>query len=230
MSANDERLAGLMEEIERAWMEDGDESVVDRLAKENPELAERLYLFFATVIDAPDQLERHRPELAEGAARTRDWLEREGFARAAQGRAMERPTEATPTPTGKGAEPATPTFVGLLRQETGADPQQLAAELGITLDFLAEVSTNARVLPIRVRRELASRAHRTRGIGLDRALASLEGSARLQRAASRGSAYSDASVTYEVLVSQSQLSPDQKEYWRDLGRDPADQQGGRDAT
>ncbi|MDB4913710.1 MAG: hypothetical protein JWM95_1354 [Gemmatimonadetes bacterium] len=230
MSANDERLADLMEEIERAWMDDRDESLVDRLAKEHPELAERLYLFFATVVDAPDQLERHRPELAEGAARTRDWLEREGFARAARAAATGTSTQATPTPTGKVAEQVTPTFVGLLRQVTGADPQKLAAELDITLDFLAEVSSNTRVLPNRVRRELATRAHRVRGIGFDRALASLEASVQLQRAASRGAAYSDACVTYQELVNQSQLSADQKEYWHNLGRDEGVDQNERDMT
>lgn len=217
MSANDERLASLMEEIERVWMEDRDESVVDRLAKEYPELAERLYLFLATLVDAPDQLDRHRPELAASAARTRDWLEREGFARAARAAAKGGSTEATPTPTRRVAAPATPTFVGLLRQVTGADLGTLAAELKVTPDFLVEVSSNATVLPIEVKRELATRADRARAIGFDRALASLEAPVQLRRAASREGAYAAAPETYEDLVSRSQLSEDQKKYWHDLG-------------
>ncbi|MDB4914943.1 MAG: hypothetical protein JWM95_2587 [Gemmatimonadetes bacterium] len=232
MSAvNDERLAGLMEEIERAWMENRDDSVADRLAKQYPELAESLYLFFATVIDAQDELGRHRPELADSARRTREWLEKEGFARAE--RASEvvwKATEATPTPIRRVAEAVTPTFVGLLRQVTGADPQTLAAELDITLDFLVEVSSNARVLPTRVKRELASRVHRVRGIGFDRALASLVAPVQLQRAASRGAAYSDARVTYDELVSHSQLSPEQKEYWHNLGSNEQVDQNERDMT
>jgi len=100
MSANDERLARLMEEIERVWMEDRDESVVDRLAKEHPELAEELYLFLATLVDATDQLGRPRPELAQSAARTRAWLEREGLARAARAVAEGRSTETPPSSSG----------------------------------------------------------------------------------------------------------------------------------
>ncbi len=61
--ADDGLLAAFREEIERAWMERGDYSVVDRLAAANPDLTEKLYLFFATVVDAPDLLDLHQPEL-----------------------------------------------------------------------------------------------------------------------------------------------------------------------
>jgi hypothetical protein len=229
MSVNDERLSGLMEEIERAWMEDRDDSVVDRLAKEHPELAESLYLFFATVVDAPDQLDRHQPHLAESAVRMREWLEREGFARAAQAAAREGSTESTPTRTREVAEPTTPTFVGLLRKLTGADPGILAAEMEITPDFLVEVSSHAHVLPVEAKRELARRAHGARSIGFDRALAALQAPQQIQRAASRKGAYSDARLTYVELVSQSQLSAAQKDYWQNLGKEGTGTKKGTEA-
>lgn len=213
MSArNDEGLAGLMEEIERAWIERQDDSVVDRLAKEHPELAERLYLFFATVVDAPDELDRKRPELSDSAARTREWLTREGFTRAANS------GQPDATPTRRVAEEATYSFVGLLRQLTQASPRVLAAELEITPDFLVEVSSHAAVLPLEAKHELARRANKARGIAVERVLASLETPVLLQRAASRDEAYAATSVTYDELVSQSQMSNMQKRYWSKFGR------------
>src|SRR5690348_14999990 len=79
-----EQLFHLMEQIERAWMEHGDYALVDRLAAQHPALAEKLYSFFATVVDAPDELDRSRPELEKQSKRVRDWLhEGGGFAIAA---------------------------------------------------------------------------------------------------------------------------------------------------
>lgn len=217
MSTNDDRIVSFMEMIERAWMENHDDSIVDRLAAEHPELAETLYLFFAAVVDAPDELERHRPELAQSAARTRDWLERAGFKRAAEAGLNRRSVETTPTPTRKVAESVTPTFIGLLRQITGADPRELAIELGITLDFLVEVSSNAAALPNKVRRELALRAHRARNIGMDLSLASLSAAAYVPRAASRKDAFSATPTSYLEIVINSKLSAADQLYWSSLG-------------
>ena len=217
MSAYDDRLFGLMEEIERSWMEDRDESVVDRLAGEHPEFAEELYLFFATIVDAPDQLELSRPDLAQSAAQTRDWLEREGFARAARSSAEERSTETTSTPPRETTELPAPTFVALLRQ-TGAPLSTLAAEMDVTLDFLVELSRHAALVPLGAKRELATRAHRALNLDVARSLASLEAPVELQRAASRKGAFSSARMTFDDLVLQSQLSADQKNYWLQLGQ------------
>jgi len=226
---NDELLAALREEIERAWMERGDYSVVDRLAAANPELAEKLYLFFATVVDAPDLLDRHRPELASSAKRTRDWLEKEGFALAARGAAAERTTERTPSEeqrkTADGSQTRGDTFVGLLRKLTGDDPKKIAAELMITSDFLVDLSSNARVLPMKARCELAKRAEKAWGAGERPVLASFEwqdvGVAPLEfrRAASRRGAYAPKSLTYEELVQRSSMDDEQKRYWLTLGGD-----------
>lgn len=217
MSTNDDRIVSFMEMIERAWMENNDDSIVDRLAAEHPELAETLYLFFAAVVDAPDELGRHRPELAQSAARTRDWLERVGFKRATEAGLNRGSVETTPTPTRKVAESATPTFIGLLRQITGANPRELAAELGIPLDFLVQVSSNAAKLPNNVRRELALRAHRARNVGVELALESLSAVAYVPRAASRKDAFSATPASYLEIVVNSKLSDADKLFWSSLG-------------
>ncbi len=220
---NDELLAAFREEIERAWMERGDYSVVDRLAAANPDLTEKLYLFFATVVDAPDLLDLHQPELAKSARRTREWLEREGFAVAARAAAARRTTE-TPTPEEEravmnGAPIRRETFVGLLRKLTGADPGNLAAKLGITPDFLVDLSSNARVLPMKARGELAKRAEKACGAEESLVFASFEApdaraaSSEFRRAASRAGAYAAKSLTYEELVERSSMDDKHKRYW-----------------
>lgn len=225
MSAHDDRLFGLMEEIERSWMEDRDESAVDRLAAEHPEFAEELYLFFATIVDAPDQLELSRPDLAQSAAQTRDWLEREGFARAARSSADERSTETTLTTPRETKEVPTSTFLALLRQ-TGAPLATLAAKMDVTQDFLVELSRHAALLPLGVKRELVTRAHRALKLDVGRSLASLEAPVELQRAASRKGAFASAQMTFDDLVRQSQLSADQKNHWLQLGQEsPTGEEG-----
>jgi hypothetical protein len=220
---NDERLAAFREEIERAWMERGDYSVVDRLAAANQDLAEKLYLFFATVVDAPDLLDRRQPELADSARRTREWLEREGFALAArvvqEERAAETTTPENERPVADGPPTRRGTFVGLLRRLTGADPERLAAKLDITQDFLVDLSANVRVLPTKARGELAKRAGKAWGADRARVLASLgepdvrTAAAEFRRAASRSDAYAMTTLTYEQLVQRSSMDAKRKRYW-----------------
>jgi hypothetical protein len=222
---NDELLAAFREEIERAWMERGDYSVVDRLAAANPDLTEKLYLFFATVVDAPDLLDRNRRGLANSARRTREWLEKEGLAlaaRAAAGRTTETPTPDEERAVVSGTSTRRATFVGLLRKLTGADPGKLAAKLGISPDFLVDLSSNSRVLPMKARSELAKRGEKAWGAEARLLLASFESSdaraapSEFRRAASRSGAYAEKSLTYEELVKRSSMEDKHKRYWLDF--------------
>src|SRR6266516_3276868 len=86
-------LARLMDEIERAWNARRDHEIVHRLASSHPALAEELYEFFTDVVEAADDLDRDRPEFAASGRRIREWLEREGYSRAAAAAsAAETPT------------------------------------------------------------------------------------------------------------------------------------------
>jgi len=140
-----DQIFDLMEEIERAWMERGDHSVVDRLAAQHPALAEKLYLFFATVVDAPDELDRSRPELAEQSKRISDWLrEGGGFAAATAAGETDNSQTASPFTGGRtplSSSPPPPTFFGLLKHVSDShDPEAMASRLDVSVDFLREVS------------------------------------------------------------------------------------------
>ena len=163
-----------------------------------------------------------RPTSSTGAGRrlakhrrTRDWLEKEGFAIAARAAAAGGTTETT-TPEEEravayDAPPRRETFVGLLRRLTGADPGRLAAELEITPDFLIDLSRNGRVLPMKARGELAKRARKASGTEESLVLASFElpdaraAPSDFRRAASRVSEYAATSLTYVELVQRSSM-------------------------
>jgi hypothetical protein len=91
-----DQLPRLREEIERAWNVRRN-IVVHRLAEEHPAVADELYAFFADVIEAEDDMEQGRkhPERAETDRRIREYLEREGYRRAAEVKAA-RPPVASP--------------------------------------------------------------------------------------------------------------------------------------
>ena len=71
---DEERLPGLLRQIELAWYEQRDYRLVDKLAAENPTLAKGLYEFFALVVKSRREYGERRPELAEDSRRTRAWL------------------------------------------------------------------------------------------------------------------------------------------------------------
>lgn len=67
-------------EIEGAWAEQRNPRRVDELAAAYPVYAEELYDFFAVLIEAELDIAYSVEELERSAARTSDWLEREGYA------------------------------------------------------------------------------------------------------------------------------------------------------
>jgi len=218
-------LARLMDEIERAWNARRDHEIVHRLASSHPALAEELYEFFTDVVEAADDLDRDRPEFAASGRRIREWLEREGYSRAAAAAsAAETPTTTPATPPQArqvaervaGGPPIT--FLGLLRQATGESVKSLADALDITPDFLVVLSENGPFLPSKARMELIRRAHTARGIDEKLLLSTLTAAAQpIQKAASRLKKYVSNAVTYADLVNSSKLDDARKRYWLTLG-------------
>ena len=219
-------IGALMIEIERAWYERRDHRTVDTLAKEHPEHALELYEFFALVANARESYGKRRPELAEQSKRTRDWLQREGFAIAASARRAGRagePTNVTPvSESGVGtsgrAEEKPASLVTLLKDRTGErKPKVFADELGITLPFLVLVSEHSDLLTPGARSEIAKRVKRARGIDTAATMRALEGGpAAVQKAASRNAEYGASKLTYEDLVKQSGLEEKAKKFWLSL--------------
>lgn len=229
-------LLELMEEIELAWNERGDVETVHRLAAEHPEVMEELYEFFADLMEARDDLGRERSEYSDLDRRIRDYLEREGFQRAADARQSiasgtstatdyETVSRNMPPPRLVAESPSAPknpkgsTFLGALGRATSAPVDTLAGALGITADFLVVVSENGAVVPMAARHELVRRARSVYDVLNENELLSsfdVQPPA-MMRAASRKSAFKMNAVSFELLVKQSGLRDVQKQYWLSLG-------------
>lgn len=232
-----EQLFDLMEEIERAWMERGEYTVVDRLAAKHPAVAEKLYLFFATMVDASDQLDRERPELAEQVKRIRQWLQDGGgFALAAASAPDPHGAETASSPTGIVERTPTAssqhriTFFGFLKKASHSiDPEAMASRLDVSVDFLREVSKHWDLLPFPVRRELAHRVEHQFHVSASLAMFALgeaqtsgrDAPAPLARAASRagGKVFERRAVTFEELVNRSSMDENRRRFWLSLARD-----------
>lgn len=228
-------LPRLREEIERAWNARRDYDVVHRLAEEHRSLADELYDFFADMIEAETELGRERPELAAMDDRVREFLNREGYQRAAEAKIAATNTGGTAAAAGtdpvgtlpmqKAAErgqesfKARPevkptTFLALLRQATGESVEALASALDITPTFLVLVSENGSSLPPRAQEELARRAARALKLN-ERALIESFSVApqALKQAASRPKAFSRERPSFAQLVKSSDLDAKRRVYW-----------------
>jgi hypothetical protein len=214
---HEERLAGLFRQIELAWYEQPDYRLVDKLAAENPTLAKELYEFFALVVKSRREYGKRRPELAEDSRRTRDWLEREGFAIAAAARRGAQTTttgeEATATRTEAAKAPSPASFVATLKKLTGETSlKALAAELDIPPQFLVLVSEHSEALTPGARTELVERATRKRKIAPAILSESLSGG-QYQLAASRDTPIQQETLTYEQLVKRAKMDKAAEQFW-----------------
>lgn len=213
---HEERLAGLLRQIEQAWYEQPDYRLVDKLAAENPMLAKELYEFFALVVKSRREYGERRPELAEDSKRTRGWLEREGFAIAAAARRGAHTTttgeEMTATPT-EAAAPSPASFIATLKKLTGETSlKTLASELDIPPQFLVLVSEHSETLTPDARSELVERATRNRKIAPEILSESLSGG-QYQVAASRDTPIQKGTLTYEQLVKRAKMDKASEEFW-----------------
>jgi hypothetical protein len=202
MSDSPERvlLFECQRQIELAWNERMDDSVVHRLAAEHPELADELYDFFADVIEAEDFLDQPRPENAVDR-RVRDML--------IQARHDNRDDQAAPSKT----------FLALVRDCSDDHVDDIAESMQMPADFLVDASDHGTKLPARAREEFVRRLRRvrlTREIDIGEALASFDAPAKLRRAASRKGPYRPIEVSYRDLVERSSMSDEEKRYWLDL--------------
>jgi hypothetical protein len=201
-SSDAELLSACQLEIERAWNEAKDDGPVHRLAADHPELAEELYEFFACVIEAEDELDRPRPDFAEMDRRVRAML----------GVAEE-----------DAAVKAQPSFLALVRGVTGESVDAIAVGMEVTADFLVVASEEGKVVPVAARVELVRRARGLRNMGdvnESELMVSFDAPPSLRRAASRRTAFTPSTVTYDMVVKHSTMSDESKRFWLGLGVGP----------
>lgn len=75
---NVDRLGELFAEIEQAWLDHGDRTIVYRLSEQHPEFRELLYEFFEDLVLGPAE-SPDSANFAEAEDRVQQWLESTGF-------------------------------------------------------------------------------------------------------------------------------------------------------
>ncbi len=214
-------LDKLQIQLEDAWNERRDDTLVDKLAAEHPTLAEDLYEFFGYLVSQTLAADEKRPDLASADQRMRAWLEAEGFVQAAALRDSQRRSATTATTP---ATPPTMSVLALMKSRTGRLASQLAGGMErMTVQLLTALSDNASVVPERARQELARQAHKSWGISETETLEAMAvtgraGVRQARVAASRDRPYARKPMSYEAIVKQSDLSDADQEFWLNLAK------------
>ncbi len=232
-----ELVESLFAEIERAWMDRRDRTIVYKLADLHPDLRDELYEFYEDlVLGASDG---SSDDSGTADARVADWLRTTGFsiARAAAVEAQARASTAvTPgcLPEANGQAPGSnrslkatsassspekdEPWLAFLKRRTGVTLPSLAQGLtNATPEFVVLVSRHARIVPPSVKRELARQVEERWGISANESLTCLANEPRLIRAASRSTPFEPEPSTFDELLNRSGLTSAQKQAWLRLG-------------
>jgi hypothetical protein len=124
----------LLEQLEEAWNAQRDPGLVDRLAAIYPAHALELHEFFSELVEAELDRDRTRPEFTGQDARTRQWLERKGFALAAAAKEAAAKETSALTPTDPSRARVTVTIAGY----------RFEAERPTTVDAMNALAATAR--------------------------------------------------------------------------------------
>jgi hypothetical protein len=233
--SNPELLGHLFAEIERAWRDRGDRALVYRLSREHPNLRHDLHEFFEDLVLGPRaEVDRY---VLDAETRVHSWLVSTGFdlalAAAVQARSHETTThkstkyehDSSPgtadeeTLQNEGEGDTNETWIAFLRRRIGKRLQELTAELPNTnAEYLVLISRHPNLVPDRVKTELARRIKDRWGVTEQETLQPLESRRRFLRAASRARSFDKDPSSFNDLLEQSALAPDQKEFWLRLAR------------
>ncbi len=229
--ANRDTLDRLCARVEAAWQERRDPSEVDRVARENPDLAAELYDFFAGLVEV--ELEPDGEGEGHGTdTQVRKWLEEEGYAlalRAAREECQETATSVTPPATpgvtiSEGArtaahrEPAGKvvpirSFLRLLQERAGVTPVEASRRTDTPLEFIMFAQQNQEPQYDQLRGEIVRRG--VEAFGIDYAEGDRAIRQKLQEAAFAGTTTTRA-ASFKELVAKSRLIQAKKKRWLSL--------------
>jgi hypothetical protein len=221
-------LSQLFAQIERAWFDNRDRTLVYRLSEQHPEFREQLYEFFEDLVLGPEEC--REPEIIEAEERVSHWLQSTGLKIAATAAARERSatsgneTSSTPPslreslPTGAGKDKSTAKGEGnwliFLRRRTKQTVPNLAGALqNVTTEYLALISRYPNIVPFGVRAKLAEDVQSAWGIPVTDSFNFLSDQPNVVRAASRLRPFDKEPETFEELLNRSALTREQKVFW-----------------
>jgi len=228
---NLEVLAQLLAKVERAWIDNGDRTLIYQLAEQHPEYREHLYEFFEDLVLEP---EKNVGEFDQAEERLDRWIQSSGIdiARAAaiESRVSPPTTSDSPVQAASNAE-AVPvskkddgidpspeakvvTWVMFLRRRTRQGLPSIAKKLeNVTTEYLVQVSRHPNIVPLGVRQRIAQAVEQEWGIKVHESFGFLTAAPSAVRAASRSRAFDREPNTFEELLARSALTQEQISFW-----------------
>lgn len=226
-------LEQLCARIETAWLQQRDHQLVDQLADQYPQFKDELYDFFALLVDS-ELDEPMSPEMAEQSIeRTKQWLEREGFAQAkgAAQLAKQKSSGTSNHPVSPGETSAANVLaesedennsglMGMLVNHTGLTPEEIASDNDIPDVVMIYFEDHYDLTPYPVQEEIIDRFSRRYDLDKGRLRRAAERGlgAEVKMAAFRKSSYPPDVPSFTEMIEQSRLPKKVKEYWLDLAK------------
>jgi hypothetical protein len=235
---NVDRLGELFAEIEQAWLDRGDCTIVYRLSDQHPEFREFLYEFFEDLVLGPEE-SPDSAKVVEAEDRLQQWLESTGFDIARQVAAQPGASSTTTVGSEGGASPAawkaeskddlnqdrasevkplgpshTTNLLLFLRERTKLKIQMIAASLtNVTTEYLILISRHPNIVPAVVKKTLATNIEQVWGIAPSDSIQYLDKAPNVVRAASRSRPFTREPQTFEELLDRSELNQEQRSFW-----------------
>jgi hypothetical protein len=226
-----DKLAELCLQVERAWFDNHDRTVVEDLGEKYPEFREELSDFFAELVLDPAA---PSDEMARAEDRLSQWLTSSGFEIAKKTAELSRSVvQTTSTPFGTersdeiGVGGLTQTqkldskqetngrsWVFVLKTRTNQNLQRMAGRLtNVTVEYLVLVSRHPSVVPWEAKRRIAEEVERVWGVPAQDSFACLAEDPQFLRAASRSKPFGDNPATFHELLDRAALTEEQKRFW-----------------
>jgi hypothetical protein len=209
-----ELLTQLLAQIECAWTDGQDRTLVFKLAQQHPEFSEELHEFFADLVVDPAYPDEVTNRFLEAEDRVAEWLNQSGFDVASS-------VAASPKDTSTSVDAATPEYgsnliMFLKRQTNNALPNIVRRLENMTSEYLILVSRHPQVVPERAKEFIAKQIEDVWGISFGDSFHFLTANPHAVRAASRSSPFGPEPRTFEELLKRSDLSKEQMSFWLNL--------------
>jgi hypothetical protein len=224
-------LSELCAQLERAWQDRQDRSLVYELSSQFPQYSEYLHEFFEDLVLGPDVAPNKK--ISEAEDRVAEWLSASAFdivvaaaasapsttttqqtrsAQALESRPQHDEKEKDENTSARGT--ASTSWQVFLRQRTKQKLPDLVRGLSnVTTEYLVLVSRHPSLVPLSVKARLAQEVERTWGVPVNESFSYLAHEPELRRAASRTRPFEREPETFEELLDRANLSKEQKAIW-----------------
>lgn len=225
-------LADLCAQIERAWIDRHDRKLVYQLTDLHPELSEELHEFFEDLVLGPG--EDLTGEFTNAERNVSQWLDKVGLELTTAGASVTQSSssstsgrsQASESPRHKDVHQVQPggrrsedqakanNWIAFLRQMTRQTLPELARHLpNVTTEYLVLVSRHPNVVPMAVKKQMATSVETAFGVNIQESLSYLLDQPRISRAASRDRPFEKEPKTFDEVLDRSGFNADQRSFW-----------------